>query len=60
MENANKQRVVYMLLHVYDLTKYNIEAKMIGIYSNRTNAKNEAKKICHSKDFEIIHIPVFV
>lgn len=51
MENANKQRVVYMLLHVYDLTKYNIEAKMIGIYSNRTNAKNEAKKYMSLEGF---------
>ena len=44
MERTNKATVVYMLLHVYDLAKYNIEAKEIGIYSSRKNAQDEAAR----------------
>ena len=51
MENANKRHEVYMLLHVYDLTKYNIEAKMIGIYSSRKNAQDEATQYMELEGF---------
>ena len=44
MERTNEATVVYMLLHVYDLAKYNIEAKEIGVYSTRKNAQMEAAR----------------
>lgn len=44
MEKTNKPTVVYRLLHVYDLARYNIEAKGIGIYSSRKDAQDEAAR----------------
>ena len=44
MERTNEATVVYMLLHVYDLAKYNIEAKGIGVYSSRQKAQTEAAR----------------
>ena len=51
MEKTNKQHEVYMLLHVYDLARYNMAAKLIGIYSNRKNAQDEAKRYMELEGF---------
>lgn len=51
MEKTNKQHDVYMLLHVYDLARYNIEAKLIGIYSSSKNAQDEATRYMELEGF---------
>ena len=48
-----------MLLHVYDLAKYNIAAKEIGVYSSRKNAQTEAARYMKLGGFRDFHILAF-
>ena len=59
MERTNKATVVYMLLHVYDLAKYDIEAKGIGVYSTRKKAQTEAARYMKLGGFRDFHILAF-